>query len=52
MLERFHLDAPVRRLLEGGVRVLVLAIFAIMALQNVGVELLPLIAALASPAQA
>src|SRR4029078_10267166 len=46
MLEGFHLDAPVRRLLEGGVRVLVLAIFAIMALQNVGVELLPLIAGL------
>ena len=46
MLERFNLDAPVRRLLEGGVRVLVLAIFAIMALQNVGVELLPLIAGL------
>jgi small conductance mechanosensitive channel len=46
MLERFNLDAPVRRLLEGGVRALVLAIFAIMALQNVGVELLPLIAGL------
>jgi len=46
MLERFHLDAPVRRLLEGGVRTLVLVIFAIMALQNVGVELLPLIAGL------
>jgi small conductance mechanosensitive channel len=46
MLERLHLDAPVRRLLEGGVRALVLVIFAIMALQNVGVELLPLIAGL------
>jgi small conductance mechanosensitive channel len=46
MLERFKLDAPVRRLLGGGVRALVLAIFAIMALQNVGVELLPLIAGL------
>jgi len=45
-LQRLQLDAPVRRLLEGGVRVLVLAIFAIMALQNVGVELLPLIAGL------
>ena len=46
MLERFNLDAPVRRLLEGSVRALILAIFAIMALQNVGVELLPLIAGL------
>ena len=46
MLERLRLDAPVRRLLEGGVRALVLAIFAIMALQNIGVELLPLIAGL------
>ena len=46
MLERLHLDAPVRRLLEGGIRALVLVIFAIMALQNIGVELLPLIAGL------
>jgi small conductance mechanosensitive channel len=46
MLVRFNLDAPVRRLLEGGVRIIVLAIFAIMALQNIGVELLPLIAGL------
>ena len=46
MLGRFHLDAPVRRLMEGSVRALVFAIFAIMALQNIGVELLPLIAGL------
>ena len=46
MLARFNLDVPVRRLLEGSVRALVLAIFAIMALQNIGVELLPLIAGL------
>ena len=44
MLERFVLDAPVRRLMERGVRVLVVALFAVMALQNLGVELLPLIA--------
>ena len=35
-----------RSLLERGVRLLVLALFAIMALQNLGVELLPLIAGL------
>ena len=46
MLERFHLDPPVRRLLERVVRVLVVGLFAIMALQNLGVELLPLIAGL------
>lgn len=46
MLERMNLDAPVRRLLAGGVRAFVLVIFAIMALQNIGVELLPLIAGL------
>jgi len=46
MLDRFHLDATIRRLLERVVRVLVLVLFAIMALQNLGVELLPLIAGL------
>jgi small conductance mechanosensitive channel len=45
-LERFHLDAPVRRLMEGSVRALVLVLFGIMALQNLGVDLLPLIAGL------
>ncbi|MEZ0270833.1 MAG: mechanosensitive ion channel family protein [Methylophilaceae bacterium] len=42
----FHLELPVRELLVRIVRVLVLALFAIMALQNLGVELLPLIAGL------
>jgi len=46
MLERFALDAPLRRLIERGVRALVVVLFAIMALQNLGVELLPLIAGL------
>jgi small conductance mechanosensitive channel len=46
MLSRFHLDPPVRTLLERVVRLLVLGLFAIMALQNLGVELLPLIAGL------
>jgi small conductance mechanosensitive channel len=46
LLERFHLEAPVRKLLEKVVRVFVLALFGIMALQNLGVELLPLIAGL------
>ena len=46
MLEGLHLDAPVRKLLERIVRVLVVGLFLIMALQNLGVELLPLIAGL------
>jgi small conductance mechanosensitive channel len=46
VLARLNLDPPVRSLLERGVRLLVLALFAIMALQNLGVELLPLIAGL------
>ena len=46
MLERFRLEPPVRALLERVVKLLVVAIFAVMALQNVGVELLPLIAGL------
>lgn len=46
LLERFHLDPPVRNLLERIVRIFVLALFLIMALQNLGVELLPLIAGL------
>jgi len=43
---KFHLEPPVRELLVRIVRMLVLALFAIMALQNLGVELLPLIAGL------
>jgi small conductance mechanosensitive channel len=46
MLARLDLDPPLRSLLERGVRLLVLGVFAIMALQNLGVELLPLIAGL------
>jgi small conductance mechanosensitive channel len=45
-LARFELEPPVRLLLVRLVRVLVLGLFAIMALQNLGVELLPLIAGL------
>jgi small conductance mechanosensitive channel len=45
-LERFHLEPPVLSLLERLAHLVVLALFAIMALQNLGVELLPLIAGL------
>jgi small conductance mechanosensitive channel len=45
-LRRFELEPPVKMLLTRLVRVLVLAIFLILALQNLGVELLPLIAGL------
>ena len=45
-LARFQLDPPVKGLVEKGVRIFVLALFGIMALQNLGVELLPLIAGL------
>ena len=45
-LIKFSLDPPVRQLLVRIVRIFVLALFAIMALQNLGVELLPLIAGL------
>jgi small conductance mechanosensitive channel len=46
MLVRLDLDITVRQLLVRIVRVLVLGLFVIMALQNLGVELLPLIAGL------
>jgi small conductance mechanosensitive channel len=46
MLERLRLEPPVRSLLEKTIRVLVLGLFAILALQNLGIELLPLIAGL------
>ena len=46
MVRRFEFEPPVRQLLETLVRVVVLILFAIMALQNLGVELLPLIAGL------
>ncbi|MFI4868105.1 MAG: hypothetical protein ACHQDD_01980 [Steroidobacterales bacterium] len=45
-LERFQLEPPVRLLLVRLLRVAVFALFAILALQNLGVELLPLIAGL------
>src|SRR5580698_11598770 len=45
-LNRLDLEPPVRQLLSRVARVLVVALFAIMALQNLGVELLPLIAGL------
>ena len=43
---RFHFDPPVRQLADRAVRLVVLGLFAVMALQNLGVELLPLIAGL------
>ena len=46
LLLRFKLEPPVRSLLTRTTHVLVLGLFAIMALQNLGVELLPLIAGL------
>jgi small conductance mechanosensitive channel len=46
MLIRFKFEPPVRSLLVRSVEVLVIGLFAIMALQNLGVELLPLIAGL------
>lgn len=45
-LERFHLEPPVRVLLLRVVKLIVFALFFIMALQNLGVDLLPLIAGL------
>jgi small conductance mechanosensitive channel len=46
LLIRFRLELPVRTLLVRTGRILVVALFAILALQNLGVELLPLIAGL------
>ena len=45
-LSRIDLEPPVRQLLTRVTRVLVLGLFLLMALQNLGVELLPLIAGL------
>jgi small conductance mechanosensitive channel len=45
-LRRLDLEPPVRQLLTRVARVLVLGLFVILALQNLGVELLPLIAGL------
>jgi small conductance mechanosensitive channel len=46
MLSRFRLEPPVTALIERVARIIVFGIFAIVALQNLGVELLPLIAGL------
>ncbi|BCB27130.1 mechanosensitive ion channel protein MscS [Sulfurimicrobium lacus] len=46
LLVRLKLESQVRDLLVRVARVLVLGLFAIMALQNLGIELLPLIAGL------
>jgi small conductance mechanosensitive channel len=46
MLERRHLEPPIRALFTRVVWVLCVLLFAIMALQNLGVELLPLVAGL------
>ena len=46
LLVRFKLEVPVRSLLVRVAYLLVLVLFTIMALQNLGVELLPLIAGL------
>ncbi|MGC1456849.1 MAG: mechanosensitive ion channel family protein [Steroidobacteraceae bacterium] len=45
-LRRFDLEPPLRQLLSRVVRGLVLLLFLVMALQNLGVQLLPLIAGL------
>ncbi len=45
-LERLQLEAPVRNLLVRLLKILIVGIFLILALQNLGVELLPLIAGL------
>jgi small conductance mechanosensitive channel len=45
-LEHMQLEPPVRQLMVKLVRLVVLGLFALMALQNLGVELLPLLAGL------
>jgi len=46
LLVRLNLEAPVRALLVRVARILLFGLFAIMALQNLGIELLPLLAGL------
>ena len=46
LLARFKLEAPVRSLLQRATQIFVFVLFAIMAMQNLGVELLPLVAGL------
>jgi len=45
-LEPLHLEPPVRHMLVRLVRLLIVGLFLIMALQNLGIDLLPLIAGL------
>ncbi len=45
-LGKLHLEPPVRQLLVRVARLLVMGLFLVMALQNLGVDLLPLIAGL------
>lgn len=45
-LVKFGLELPLRQLLARSVHLCIIALFAIMALQNLGVDLLPLIAGL------
>lgn len=45
-LHKLQLEPPARQLLARTARIIVVCLFAIMALQNLGVELLPLIAGL------
>lgn len=45
-LERIDLEAPVRSLIVRIARAMIVVLFVIMALQNLGIELLPLIAGL------
>lgn len=45
-LERFELEPPVRTLLTRLVQLLVISLFLILALENLGIQLLPLIAGL------
>ncbi len=45
-LAKFPLEPPVRELILRVIRVLVFVLFAIMALQNLGIDLLPLLAGL------
>ncbi len=46
LLTRLHLESPIRALLTRTAQVLVFGLFAILAMQNLGVELLPLVAGL------
>ncbi|HTY94242.1 MAG TPA: mechanosensitive ion channel [Steroidobacteraceae bacterium] len=45
-LQRFEFEPPLRQLLSRATRALVLLLFVVMALQNLGVQLLPLVAGL------